>query len=120
VGSGSRVRRGFIEKPRNPTRSKLEKQFLDFCEQFGLPEPEVNVPFKGFEADALFRVEKLIVELDGWNTHSSRVAFERDRDRDATALEDGLATIRVTSDRMRLTGHKEAARLRLILAKRRA
>lgn len=74
----------------------------------------------GREVDAYFPGERLIVELDGWSTHKSRAAFESDRDRDAHMLSDGIATVRITRDRLRNTPAKEAARLEAILRARRA
>ena len=53
----------------NPTRSDGEDDFLVFCERYGLPTPLINEPLYGFEVDAYFPEEKLIVELDGWPFH---------------------------------------------------
>jgi very-short-patch-repair endonuclease len=73
----------------------------------------------GHEVDALFAAEQLIVELDGWDFHRDRYAFEADRDRDADALAAGLPTVRVTWERMSQTPGKEASRLHAILVRRR-
>ncbi len=102
-----------------PTRSAFEDAFLVFCERFGLPRPEVNPTVCGYEVDALFAAERLIVELDGWDFHRDRDAFERDRRRDADTLAGGLATIRITWERMSTSPGDEANRLRAILARRR-
>jgi very-short-patch-repair endonuclease len=61
----------------------------------------------------------LIVELDGYDFHRSRDAFESDRDRDADTLLAGLATVRVTWRRMQDTPTTEATRLQDILRARR-
>ncbi len=103
----------------NPTRSELEDAFLDFCDRFGLPRPEINTGRTGNEVDALFRREQLIVELDGYTFHSGRAAFERDRDRDAEKLAAGLVTVRITWERLMGGPEREAARLHAILARRR-
>ncbi len=89
------------------------------CERFGLPGPEVNAFVCGREVDALFAAERLIVELDGWRFHQDRQAFERDRARDADALAVGVATVRITWERMTGSPDEEAARLRVILDRRR-
>jgi very-short-patch-repair endonuclease len=73
----------------------------------------------GYEVDALFEAEQLIVELDGWAFHADRDAFERDRDRDADTLAAGCATVRITWERMRRAPAQEAARLQAILTGRR-
>jgi hypothetical protein len=72
--------------PESVTRSELEERFLALCEEHRLPRPGVNVwlPAKGelFQADFLWRPERLIVETDGHAAHGTRQAFERDRRRD--------------------------------------
>jgi hypothetical protein len=102
-----------------PTRSEFEDAFLAFCRRYGLPAPVVNSVVFGYEVDALFVAERLIVELDGWDFHRDRHAFEGDRDRDADALAAGFATVRITWERMTRTPRKEAERLKSILAARR-
>lgn len=111
--------RPFVEEPTNPTRSWLEDTFLPFCERFGLPRPEINTVVAGYEADAVFRAERLIVELDGWEFHGTRDAFERDRDRDANTLLAGWGTVRITKRRIEGDAQAEADRLHAILASRR-
>jgi hypothetical protein len=103
----------------NPTRSGFEDDFVPFCERFGLPEPQINIPLHGFEVDAYFEDAKLIVECDGWDFHNDRQAFEDDRERDATMLEHELATIRITKKRLDHEPEREAARLDAILQQRR-
>ena len=74
----------------------------------------------GWEVDALFPAEKVIVELDGWEFHSSRESFESDRERDASTLADGCVTVRLTWERMHASAAREAARLQRILDQCRA
>jgi Transcriptional regulator, AbiEi antitoxin len=109
----------FLQAPSGPTRSEFEDEFLAFTKRFGLPLPNVNATVGGREVDALFEAEKLIVELDGYDYHSSKDAFEGDRERDAEHLLDGYGTVRVTWDRLTGTPRKEATRLHAILARRR-
>jgi very-short-patch-repair endonuclease len=73
----------------------------------------------GWEVDALFPDEKVIVELDGWDFHSSRESFESDRERDASTLAAGCVTVRVTWERMHERAAREAARLQTILEQQR-
>jgi predicted transcriptional regulator of viral defense system len=67
-------------------REELELRFLEFVKRVGLPPPETNalVEARGrrFEVDCLWRVERVIVELDGRSTHGTDAAFEIDRERD--------------------------------------
>ena len=64
------------------TRSELELRFLELCEVVALPIPEVNVFVEGLMVDALWRNERVVVELDGHAAHDREAAAERDRHRD--------------------------------------
>jgi very-short-patch-repair endonuclease len=109
----------FLTHRGGPTRSEFEDAFLAFCERFRLPRPVVNTRVAGHEVDAFFEAEQLIVELDGYEFHSSRDAFERDRDRDAEAMVSGIGTVRITWLRLIDESEEEAARLHAILRARR-
>jgi hypothetical protein len=101
-----------------PTRSPLEDKFRRFCERFGLPTPKINTIVNGYEADAYFAAEGVIVELDGYEFHSDRGAFESDRERDAHELVHGIVTVRVTEERLDFAPEREAQRLHAILRAR--
>ena len=49
-----------------------------------------------YEVDLLWRDATLVVEIDGYAFHSSRRAFERDRERDAGLVAAGWSVIRIT------------------------
>jgi hypothetical protein len=100
---------------RNPTRSAFEDDFLAFCDRHHLPQPLVNVAVAGHIVDALFPEQRLIVELDSWEFHGDRRAFETDRARDADTLEAGYRTLRITWERVHAQEDAEAARLRRTL-----
>lgn len=117
--SGAALLRQHIVNPTGPTRSEFEDAFIAFCRRHNLPTPKVNTTVAGFEADAYFEHERLIVELDGWDFHNHRRAFEDDRERDAALLELGIATIRITWERLERQPKREADRLRRILEDRR-
>jgi hypothetical protein len=82
------------------TRNELEEAFLAGCRRSGLPLPDVNawltIDGHTFRPDFLWRSHRLIVETDGWETHSTRRAFERDRRRDLLLLRAHYRTVRVT------------------------
>jgi hypothetical protein len=98
-----------------PTRSKFEDGFAAFCARYGLPAPAFNVVVGGYEVDAYFAQAQLIVELDSWEFHQDRAAFEGDRERDADHLAAGLRTARITWERLVKSPAKEAQRLAAIL-----
>ena len=65
-----------------PTRSDLERLFVALCRKHRLPEPEFNARIGPYTVDALWRPERLVVEIDSWAYHRSRASFESDRARD--------------------------------------
>ena len=94
---GTRNLRALLLNARRSTRSPLEDEFLAFVDAHQLPRPETNVIIEGYEVDAVWREQRLIVELDGYATHGTRQAFERDRIRDRRLAAKGWRTIRLTS-----------------------
>jgi very-short-patch-repair endonuclease len=62
-------------------RSEIERAFLDLVREAGLPEPQVNVDVEGYEVDCWWPRANLVVELDGYEFHRDRAAFERDREK---------------------------------------
>jgi len=71
----------------------------------GLPVPEVQVWIEGFRVDALFRDQKLVVELDGHATHANPTANETDRRRELTLRRAGFRVVRYTWEQV--TRHPE-------------
>ena len=65
-----------------PTRDEFERRFLELIERAKLPRPTVNGLVCGHEVDFHWPRAKLIVETDGAETHATRTAFHRDRERD--------------------------------------
>ncbi len=80
------------------TRSKRERAFFRLIRQAGLPLPETNVKFGRYEADFLWRRERLVVEIDGYNYHTGPAVFSRDREKDLVFKEAGLDVLRFTGD----------------------
>jgi predicted transcriptional regulator of viral defense system len=60
------------------TLSELERLFLDLLRAAGIPMPLTNVLVDGFLVDAHWPEANLVVELDGYEFHHDRAAFERD------------------------------------------
>jgi very-short-patch-repair endonuclease len=83
------------------TRSQRERLMLSLIAQAQLPRPLVNVKQQGFEVDLYWPRHRLVVEFDGYTTHGTRPAFERDRKRDQILAVSGIATMRVTDLQLR-------------------
>jgi len=97
-------------------RSPLEIRFADFVREHALPPPVQNADVLGHEVDALWPEAKLVVELDSWEHHGHRAAFERDRARDPELLIAGYRTIRVTHRRLDRESERLATEIRKLLA----
>jgi very-short-patch-repair endonuclease len=80
------------------SRSRNEKRLLKALRDAHLPMPETNVPFGRFEADFLWRRERLVVEVDGYPFHRGPAAFKRDHDKDLAFRSAGLEVLRFTGD----------------------
>jgi very-short-patch-repair endonuclease len=110
--------RSFLEHSDDaPTRSVLEDTFLALIDREGLPRPRVNQRVEGYEVDMVWHRQQLIVELDGRRFHDHRTAFERDRERDADLASAGFTVVRLTWQRLVRQPHREAERLRALLAR---
>lgn len=83
------------------TRSRLERRFRGLVRKAGLPLPAMNFNVAGFELDAYWEAERFAVELDVFETHGTRAAFERDRIRQDDLLLVGIEMIRVTGPRLK-------------------
>ena len=83
------------EEPRL-TRSEAERRLLELIRAAGLPAPRTNARVAGLEVDVLWPAQRLIVEVDGYEFHGPRPAFERDRRRDGRLLAAGYRVLRVT------------------------
>jgi very-short-patch-repair endonuclease len=102
------------------TASPLEERFAAFVMTYRLPPPQTNVLLEGDEVDVLWPEACLIVELDSWEFHAHRAAFEKDRDRDTDHLLAGYRTIRVTHRRLSDEPERLAAQIRALLNQSRA
>lgn len=89
-----------INGPSPWTRSELERRFLALIREDGLPEPHCNVVVAGHVVDFHWQQQRLVVEVDGYEFHRSRRAFESDRERDAALQLAGLRVLRVTHRRV--------------------
>ena len=83
-----------------PTRSELERRFVELCREAGVPPPRVNRLVAGLEVDMSWPQARLVVELDGYDFHRTRADFERDRERDAVLQLAGYRVLRITHRRL--------------------
>jgi very-short-patch-repair endonuclease len=86
-----------VVEPRS--RSELEDRFHQLVKEANLERPESNAKLLGYRVDAVWRKQKIVVELDGFQDHGTRERFETDRERDAALQLAGFKVLRFT-DRM--------------------
>jgi hypothetical protein len=89
-----------LYRPAAISRSDLEREFLALVLESGLPRPSTNYVERGFELDVYWPEHRFAVELDVFETHGTREAFERDRLRQEELLLAGVELIRVTGPRL--------------------
>jgi very-short-patch-repair endonuclease len=99
VGALRRV----LDLPGGPrrTRSPAERQLLRLLRAQSIQGYETNGKILGYEVDFLWRDLDFVVEVDGWDGHSGRVAFERDRLKIARLQAGGVSVMPITGRQMR-------------------
>jgi very-short-patch-repair endonuclease len=102
------------------TRSVAERMVVKLLRAAGLPRPAFNAEAEGYEVDALWRVERVVLEFDSHEFHATRAAFERDRRRDASLTRAGYLVLRTTWHELTERPHALVARIAEALALARA
>jgi hypothetical protein len=101
------------------TRSRYERHFRRAVKAVGLPDPSMNFNVAGFELDAYWPDLRFAVELDLFETHGSRAAFERDRLRQEELKLLGIESIRITAPRFKRERKAVLRNLATLLERRR-
>jgi len=115
-GHPSTVRlRYFVTTEGGPTLSDWERAFPAFCESQDLPPPVMSRKAGRHTPDASWPELGIVIELDSWEFHHTRVDFEVDRDRDFDYVLDELVPVRLTWDRMIGAPDQEGARFRRLI-----
>jgi very-short-patch-repair endonuclease len=78
------------------TETELEAKFLELCARRRIPLPQVQVRHGDHRPDFLWREARLIVEVDGYEAHRGRIAFQTDRARDRALKAQGYDVLRFT------------------------
>lgn len=117
----ARLRRA-LEIYRDPvfSRARSERLFLALCKRAGLPRPKINTWVGKFEIDAYWETERFAVEVDGWESHRTRRAFEDDLLRQEEMKLAGIDSIRISARRIERAPAQVGRRLAILLSRRRA
>ncbi len=100
------------------TRSEFERRFVDHLVDSGLPRPATGWNEVGREIDVYWPDLGFGVELDAYETHGTRDAFESDHDRDLDFALAAIETIRVSERQFRREPDQIIARVATLLARR--
>lgn len=108
-----------VEEPSGRKLSKLEERFAPFLRRHRLPMPRFNdwilLGARRFQVDCHWPGTGQIVELDGWEGHSTRSAFRADRGRDRVLHVAGYSVTRLTWNQLDDEPEQIAADLRALL-----
>ncbi len=116
---GAGAMRRFLRQEGGPalTRSKGERLMLRLTLAAGLPVPNANTRVAGWEVDFLWPAQRLVLEVDGYQFHGHRAAFERDRRKGLALAAAGYRVIRISWRQLVHQPLAVAAQLALALAK---
>jgi len=107
------------EEPSGRKRSKLEERFASFIRRCRLPMPRFNdwilLGPKRYQVDCYWPGTNQIVELDGWEVHGTRSAFQDDRERDRRLKVAGYSVTHITWNQLRDEPEAIASDLRVLL-----
>jgi very-short-patch-repair endonuclease len=86
--------------------SWVEVRLFELCEAGDLPLPELNADIAGWEVDALWRRQRVAVEIDGPGNHRSPAQMRRDRLKDFELRAAQIVVLRYSDDQV---DHHESA-----------
>ena len=104
------------------TRSWAERRVVALLRAAKLPQPQFNATVEGFEVDALWRRERVVLEFDSYAFHATKAALERDRRKTAALQRGRYVVLRTTWRELTQESHALVARtaetLALLVAQR--
>jgi very-short-patch-repair endonuclease len=100
------------------SRARSERLFLAMVKAAGLPRPSINVWVDKFEIDAYWEAEQFAVEVDGWEAHRTRQAFEADHLRWEEMKLAGIEVVPISARRIEKRPAEVGRHLRTLLQRR--
>jgi very-short-patch-repair endonuclease len=101
---------------RRRQRSDLEEYFFALVRRRHLSLPETNVKLGRWEADFLWRADRLVVEIDSFLYHRGSVAFHDDHARDLDLRQLGFTVLRYSELQLEEEPDRIAAEVAAALA----
>jgi very-short-patch-repair endonuclease len=115
---GIGVLRELVGDDLGATRSVLEDLFLPMVRRADLPVPRINELVEGWLVDAVWREQRVIVELDGRRFHDTDPRFQSDRARSNALAARGWVVLRFTYRRLKREPYACIAELAAVLSQR--
>ena len=112
---GVRALQALLEEPAF-TRSWAERRVVALMRAARLPRPQFNTYAEGFEVDALWREQRVVLEFDSYTFHATRAAQERDRRKTAALQRGRYVVLRTTWRELTKESHALVARTAEALA----
>jgi very-short-patch-repair endonuclease len=100
------------------TKSEAEERMLALVRAAGLPAPNVGFPFGVWTLDFYWPKARFAVETDGYQYHSSRYRFERDRRKDNELRRADIEVMRLVRRELKERTHGIVADVTRVLARR--
>jgi very-short-patch-repair endonuclease len=113
---GAALLRELLDDLPFPTQSELERRMSGLLRRAGLPLPRAQARVLRYTVDFLWERERVIVEVDGFGAHGTRMRFETDRSRDASLVAAGYRVLRFTWRQLVKEPEIVIARLAAVLA----
>ena len=107
--------RALLEEPAF-TRSWAERRVVALMRAARLPRPQFNTYAEGFEVDALWRDQRVVLEFDSYAFHATKGAMERDRRKTAALQRGRYVVLRTTWRELTKESHALVARTAEALA----
>lgn len=112
---------GELEDGGRVKESLMEMKFLRLVKRAKLPQPVAQFPIRlpngeSIRIDFAYPDRRLAIECDGYEFHSDRERFEKDRERDRDLLAIGWTAMRLTWTDLTKNAQKLIAQLRRFLA----
>jgi very-short-patch-repair endonuclease len=100
------------------TQSEAEERMLALVRDAGLPAPRVGFPFGIWKLDFYWPDQRFVVEVDGYQYHSSRYRFERDRRKDNDLRRADIEVMRIVLRELKERTHGLVADVTRALVRR--
>ncbi len=98
---GNLTRARLLTESRHEPWSEPERQLHALLDAAGLRGWDTNVPVLTYRVDVLFAAQRVVLEVDGWEVHGTRLAFESDRRRRNEIVLAGYRVLNFTARQIR-------------------